>query len=72
MGAGHPVRRLKLSMVVKEKAKLTFVDRTGLKVVEKCAKEFVLELENKQSRLIEDCSIFDRALTNVIKEISKN
>jgi len=67
-----PVRRLKLSVIVIEKAQLVFVDRKGIKVIEKDANLFIRELKNKHSRLIADYSIFDHALSQVIGSIAKN
>ena len=62
----HPVRRLKLSVILKEQAKLIFVDYMGNKVIDKDVEKFIIELENDQSRLINDHSIFEYALSMVI------
>lgn len=62
----HPVRRLKLSVILKEQAKLVFVDFMGNKVIEKSLKKFITELRNDQSRSINDHSIFEYALSMVI------
>jgi hypothetical protein len=69
---GRPVRRLKLSVIIQEDARLIFVDRLGVKVLEKDAEEFTRELSNKQSRMIADHSIFDHALSQVISSIAAN
>lgn len=66
----HPVRRLKLSVILKEQAKLVFVDFMGNKVIEKSLKKFVTELKNDQSRSINDHSIFEYALSMVIISIA--
>ncbi|MCW8855379.1 MAG: DUF1631 domain-containing protein [Gammaproteobacteria bacterium] len=66
----HPVRRLKLSVIVDEEAKLIFVDYMGNKVIEKDLKTFITELNNDQSRLINDHSIFEYALSMVIISIA--
>ena len=66
----HPVRRLKLSIIMTEQAKLVFVDYIGNKVIEKDLKTFVTELNNDQSRLINDHSIFEYALSMVIISIA--
>ena len=66
----HPVRRLKLSVILKEKAKLVFVDFMGNKVIEKSLKKFITELKNDQSRPINDHSIFEYALSMVIISIA--
>ena len=69
-GEDKPVRRLKLSVILTDAAQLIFVDRKGLKVIEKDAEEFAHELEEKKSRLIADHSTFDQALGNVIKALA--
>ena len=65
-----PVRRLKLSVIVQEDAKLVFVDRLGVKVMEKDAVEFATEIDVGQSHILADHSIFDHALTNVISSLA--
>ena len=65
-----PVRRLKLSVIVQEDAKLVFVDRVGVKVMEKDAVDFATELDIGQSHILADHSIFDHALTNVISSLA--
>ncbi|MDH5484459.1 MAG: DUF1631 domain-containing protein [Gammaproteobacteria bacterium] len=67
-----PVRRLKLSVIILEEAQLIFVDRLGVKVMEKDAAEFTAELINNQSRVLADHSIFDQALSRVITSIAAN
>jgi len=68
-GEGQSVRRLKLSMVLLDKAKLVFVDRVGVKVLEKDATEFNEELKNNKSRILADHSVFDHALGQVIASL---
>jgi len=68
----HPVRRLKLSVIVKEHARLIFVDYVGNKVLEKDLNTFLTELQNDQSRLINDHSVFEYALSMVIISIAAN
>ncbi|MCW9046430.1 MAG: DUF1631 domain-containing protein [Gammaproteobacteria bacterium] len=65
----HPVRRLKLSTILQQQ-KLVFVDYLGNKVIEKNLDTFITELKNDQSRLINDHSIFEYALSMVIISIS--
>ncbi len=69
-GKDKPVRRLKLSVILTDAAQLIFVDRRGLKVIEKDAEEFSRELEDNRSRLIADHSTFDQALGNVISALA--
>jgi len=71
-GENTPPRRLKLSIITIENAILIFVDRKGTKVIEKDANSFNIELLNNQSQLLEDHSVFDHALSQVISHISKN
>ncbi|MBT8439330.1 MAG: DUF1631 domain-containing protein, partial [Gammaproteobacteria bacterium] len=69
-GEDKPVRRLKLSVILTEVAKLIFVDCHGVKVIEKDAGEFADELENQLSRLIADHSTFEHALGTVIHKLA--
>jgi len=69
-GEDKPVRRLKLSVILTDAAQLIFVNRKGLKVIEKDAAEFAHELDDKRSRLIADHSTFDQALGNVISALA--
>ena len=65
-GEDNPVRRLKMSVILIETGNIVFVDRKGIKGIEKDAGEFAEELENKKSQLIADHSTFDHALGNVL------
>jgi hypothetical protein len=69
-GEDKVLRRLKLSIILNDAAKLIFVDRKGVKVIEKDAEEFAKELENNRSRIIADHSTFDHALSKVIGTIA--
>lgn len=69
-GEDKALRRLKLSIILNDAAKLIFVDRKGVKVIEKDAAEFAEELENNRSRIIADHSTFDHALSKVIGTIA--
>ena len=66
----HPIRRLKLSSILQPQAMLVFVDYMGNKVIEKDIETFIIELQNDQSRLINDHSIFEYALSMVIISIA--
>ncbi len=68
----HPPRRLKLSLITSENAKLVFVDRKGDKIIEKDASVFATELLNAKSQMLEDHSVFDNALSQVIAQIASN
>jgi len=69
-GEDKALRRLKLSVILTESAKLIFVDRRGVKVIEKDASEFIDDMENGRSRLIADHSAFDHALGKVINALA--
>lgn len=69
-GANHAIRRLKLSMIMYDDAKLVFVDRVGNRVLEKQATELLEELATNKSRVIADHSIFNHALGKVINSLA--
>ena len=69
-GEDHPVRRLKMSVILTEAARIIFVDRKGIKVIEKDAGEFADELSTNKSRVLADHSTFDSALGRVITALA--
>jgi len=69
-GSDHAIRRLKLSMIMFDDAKLVFVDRVGNRVLEKQATELLDELMTNKSRVIADHSIFNHALGKVINSLT--
>ncbi len=69
-GEDKAVRRLKLSVILTDAAQLIFVNRKGMKVIEKDAAVFAAELENDRSRLIADHSTFDHALGQVMNALA--
>ncbi len=69
-GEDSAIRRAKLSVIIMEEARLVFVDRVGVKVIEKDADEFNNELDCGQSSIISDHSAFDHALGLVISSLS--
>ena len=69
-GEDKIVRRLKLSVILTGIAKLVFVDRKGIKVIEKDAADFAAELTSEKSRFIADHSTFEHALGQVIHSIA--
>lgn len=69
-GEDKAPRRTKLSVIIMEEAKLIFVDRVGVKVLEKDAEEFSKEIEDSKSQIISDHSAFDHALGLVINSLS--
>lgn len=69
-GEEKAARRLKLSVILTEAAKLIFVDHRGVKVIEKDVNDFIEELEDNRSQLIADHSAFDHALGQVIHALA--
>lgn len=69
-GDERPVRRLKLSVIIMEEARLVFVDRLGKKMLEKDAAAFAEELNDQRSSAIADHSVFDHALSQVMRCLS--
>ncbi len=69
-GEDKAVRRLKLSVILTDAAQLIFVDRRGIKVIEKDADVFAKELEENRSRVLADHSTFDHALGKVITALA--
>lgn len=69
-GEDRAVRRLKLSTILTEVAKIIFVDRKGVKVIEKDVSDFISELDTQKSKIIADHSTFDHALGKVISAMA--
>ena len=69
-GEDKAVRRLKLSVILTDAAQLIFVDRKGMKVIEKDAEVFAKELDENRSRILADHSTFDNALGKVISALA--
>ncbi len=63
-------RRLKLSVILSEVAKLVFVDHHGRKVIEKTIEDFIQELRDGRSSVIADHSTFNQALGQVIHTLA--
>ena len=69
-GSDTPPRRAKLSVIIMDQASLVFVDRHGIKVIDKDAEIFSAELSENKSSAISDHSAFDHALGLVIHSLS--
>ncbi len=69
-GENNVARRAKLSVIIMEEARLIFVDRIGVKIIEKDADIFSEELASETSQIISDHSAFDHALGLVINSLS--
>ena len=65
-GKDRAIRRVKMSTILTEAAKIIFVDRKGVKIIEKDAGDFIEELNKNMSRVLADHSTFDHALGKVI------
>jgi len=69
-GEDKAIRRLKLSVILTDAAQLIFVDRKGVKVIEKDAEVFAEELEQGRSRVLADHSTFNHALGQVMNALA--
>jgi len=69
-GDDKPIRRLKLSVILTDAAQVIFVDRKGVKVIEKDIEDFARELEDNRSRMLADHSTFNHALGQVISALA--
>jgi len=63
--------RCKLAAVIKPTGKYIFVNRTGMKVLEKTRMGLAVEFRRKAIRLLDDALLFDRALESVIGNLRK-
>ena len=58
--------RCKLAAIIKPTGKYIFVNRTGMKVLEKTRTGLAIEFRRGAIRLLNDALLFDRALESVI------
>ena len=63
--------RCKLAAVIKPTGKYIFVNRTGMKVLEKTRMGLAVEFRRQAIRLLDDALLFDRALESVIGNLRK-
>jgi hypothetical protein len=63
--------RCKLAAVIKHTGKYIFVNRTGMKVLEKTRMGLAVEFRREAIRLLDDALLFDRALESVIGNLRK-
>ncbi|WP_372877004.1 DUF1631 domain-containing protein [Pseudomonas sp.] len=63
--------RCKLAAVIKPTGKYIFVNRTGMKILEKTRMALALEFRRNTVRLLDDALLFDRALESVIGNLRK-
>ncbi|MDO8332484.1 MAG: DUF1631 domain-containing protein [Pseudomonas sp.] len=63
--------RCKLAAVIKPTGKFIFVNRTGMKVLEKTRTGLAVEFRRNAIRLLDDALLFDRALESVIGNLRR-
>lgn len=63
--------RCKLAAVIKPTGKFIFVNRTGMKVLEKTRMGLAVEFRRNAIRLLDDALLFDRALESVIGNLRR-
>ncbi|MCO6058235.1 DUF1631 domain-containing protein [Pseudomonas sp. MOB-449] len=63
--------RCKLAALIKPTGKYIFVNRTGMKVLEKSRMGLAVEFRRKAIRLLDDALLFDRALESVIGNLRR-
>ena len=63
--------RCKLAAVIKPSGKFIFVNRTGMKVLEKTRMGLAVEFRRGAIRLLDDALLFDRALESVIGNLRR-
>ncbi|UFQ98351.1 DUF1631 domain-containing protein [Pseudomonas wenzhouensis] len=63
--------RCKLAAIIKPTGKYVFVNRTGMKVLEKTRNALAVEFRRNTIRLLDDALLFDRALESVIGNLRR-
>ncbi|MDH4611165.1 DUF1631 domain-containing protein [Pseudomonas sp. BN102] len=63
--------RCKLAALIRPTGKYIFVNRTGMKVLEKTRMGLAVEFRRKAIRLLDDALLFDRALESVIGNLRR-
>ncbi|SNS26343.1 DUF1631 domain-containing protein [Pseudomonas segetis] len=63
--------RCKLAAIIKPTGKYIFVNRTGMKVLEKTRMALAIEFRRNAIRLLDDALLFDRALESVIGNLRR-
>lgn len=63
--------RCKLAAIIKPTGKYVFVNRTGIKVLEKSRNALAVEFRRNAIRLLDDALLFDRALESVIGNLRR-
>lgn len=65
------VLRCKLAAIIEATGKYVFVDRTGMKVLERSRVELALEFRRGAVRALDDTLLFDRALESVLGNLRR-
>ncbi|MCD5993261.1 DUF1631 domain-containing protein [Pseudomonas sp. CDFA 602] len=63
--------RCKLTAIVEPTGRYIFVNRTGMKVLEKTRKGLAVDFQRGAVRILDDALLFDRALASVINNLRK-
>ena len=63
--------RCKLVAIITATGKYIFVNRTGMKVLERSRPDLALELRNGRARVLDDTLLFERALERVIGNLKR-
>jgi hypothetical protein len=68
---GEHHTRCKLAAIIQPAGKYVFVNRTGMKVLEKTRMGLAVEFRRKAARVLDDALLFDRALASVIGDLRR-
>ena len=63
--------RCKLTAIIESTGKYIFVNRTGMKVLERSRTQLALEFRDGHVRVLDDTLLFDRALDSVVSNLRK-
>jgi len=63
--------RCKLTAIIESTGKYIFVNRTGMKVLERTRTQLALEFRDGHVRVLDDTLLFDRALDSVVSNLRK-
>jgi hypothetical protein len=63
--------RCKLAAIIEATGKYVFVDRTGMKVLERSRIALAVEFQRGTARALDDTLLFDRALESVLGNLRR-
>lgn len=69
--ADDSATRCKLAAIIKTTGRYIFVNRRGLKVLEKSRAELAIDLSEGRISMLDDSQLFDRALESVISDLRR-